>query len=478
VAKSLGPGEYGNLTFLLGSFAAFATLTDMGSSFAFFTFISRNRRGRRFLVYYGGWVLIQLGLLVLMVLFLPASLKGKIWLGHSMELILLALFASFTTNQLWQYLAQIGESIRDTVGVQIRNFLLVVSYFFCIILLAKFNLINIKVIFIVNIILSIIFTAFYGRQLSKKAVFFDETPETISNMLKEFKSYCLPLIVYNWVGFFYTFADYWLLQKFGGSVQQGYYAIGARFAALSLIATTSVLQVMWKEISEANALGNVERVRLLYDKITRSLFFLGALMSCLFIPFSREILAWLLGPAFQDAWVPLVIMFFYPIYQSLGQISGMMLYALGQTRAKTLIGIGFMAFSIPATFLFLASPSSIIPGLHLGAKGLALKMVICQLIEVNVMAFIVGRYIQHKFNYGHQFAVIFTLLPIAFFSKYFTQGFFSLLSLNDSSLLIMSISGVIYLSLIIPLIWYIPSLAGITTQQMRHSIFWLRERFT
>ena len=51
IARALGPQDYGNFSFLLGSFTAFATLVDMGSSSAFFTFISLNLRGLKFFIF-------------------------------------------------------------------------------------------------------------------------------------------------------------------------------------------------------------------------------------------------------------------------------------------------------------------------------------------------------------------------------------------------------------------------------------------
>jgi len=43
IAKGLGPVEYGNFTFLLGSFIAIRQLIDLGTSSAFFTFISQKK---------------------------------------------------------------------------------------------------------------------------------------------------------------------------------------------------------------------------------------------------------------------------------------------------------------------------------------------------------------------------------------------------------------------------------------------------
>ena len=118
------------------------------------------------------------------------------------------------------------------------------------------------------------------------------------------------------------------------------------------------------------------------------------------IPFSREILALLLGPAYQSAWLALSLMFLYPVHQSLGQITATMFFAMGKTKAQSVIGIFFMSISIPTAYFLLAPRSAIVPGFKLGAMGLALKMVGCQILGVNISAFFVAKYTKSR---GHLF---------------------------------------------------------------------------
>ena len=59
IARVLGPENYGDYTFLLGSFMAIRTLIDMGTESAFYTFISRKPRVFSFYISYSIWQLIQ-----------------------------------------------------------------------------------------------------------------------------------------------------------------------------------------------------------------------------------------------------------------------------------------------------------------------------------------------------------------------------------------------------------------------------------
>jgi len=475
VARILGPGEYGNFSFLLGSFASLAILIDMSSSAAFYTFASQRKRGGQFFLYYAVWVLAQLLILLFLALFLPISLRQKIWIDHPLGLILLALFAGFTMNQIWKFSAQIGESIRDTIGVQVRNLALAVAYLACLGVMAKFHIVSIKTLFVLNIVLYLLFSALYARRIYQSGVL-TKSHEDLRGIFKDFKIYCSPLVLCTVIGFLYSFSDYWFLQKFGGSIQQGYYAIGARFSALSLIATTSILHVFWKEIAEAYSLGNMERVGMLYQRVSRSLYFMGAVISCVMVPFSREILALLLGSSYQAAWLPLCLMFLYPVHQSMGQITSTMLLAMGKTKIQGLIGIFFMVISMPIAYFLLAPKSAVVPGFQMGAIGLALKMVGCQILGANLTAFFVAKYTNTAFNWWYQFNVLFLLLPIGFLSKFFAQQIISLTSFGGFTILVMAVSGIIYLVNVAILIRYFPSIGGLNMDQINHGLFWLRKR--
>ena len=473
IAKYLGPENYGHYNFLLGSFTAMVSLLDMGTSTAFYTFISQTSRGGKFYLYYGFWVVIRVGLLLLFVLLLPDNLREKIWLGQSKELILFTLLAVFFMNQIWPFVGQVGESIRDTVGVQIRNLILSASFLICIVLLVKTNLLSLRVLFVTNTLLYFALTCLYGVRLYRLPALISQKNESFKEVLREFKAYCAPLFLYTLIGFLYTFADYWLLQRFGGAVQQGYYAIGCQFATISLLVTTSVIQVFWKEISEAYAKGNMDKIHILFKKVSRFFYFVSAIFSCILIPFSKEILTLLLGPAYAPGWPVFTLMLFYPIHQSLGQITGTMMYALGLTKTKALLGIIFMVISIVMTVFFLAPRTWVIPGLQLGAIGLALKMVICQLLDVTLMGIYVTRYLSTQYDWTYQIYVVLILLPSGFLSKLIAFKALTVFALVDSVILIMVVAGLLYLSFAAMMLWYRPALVGLERDQIRNAILWI-----
>ena len=122
IARGLGPSDYGNLTFLLGSFLAIRQLLDLGSSSAFYTLLSQQPRGRQFYLSYFGWMAAQFLVTVLVVaVLLPRPILDRLGRGHARGLVVLACVASFLQQHVWQTVGQIGEAARQTVRVQALN---------------------------------------------------------------------------------------------------------------------------------------------------------------------------------------------------------------------------------------------------------------------------------------------------------------------------------------------------------------------
>lgn len=477
IARSLTPAGYGNYSFLLGSFSSIPALISMGTPQAFYTFISQKRHGLKFYIYYLSWIAIQFILVLLFIgVIFPDTWRNKVWLGHAKGIIILAFSASFMMNRLWEVVTQAGESIRATVIVQLYNISIVGLYLCVVSVMAFLHCLTISNLFIISAF--IYFLAFFllSVRLRDKLVINEDIK--LSKWVNDFKAYCSPLIAYNIVSFLYAFSNLWLLQRFGGSVQQGFYNVGLRFSAICLIATTSILAVFWKEIAEANKSGDKERLYYLYKKTSRGLCFAGAMGASLFIPFSREILVFLLGPKYEAGWFSLAVMFLYPIHQSLGQINASYFYATAQTRLYSKVQIIIMIISMPATYLVLASRSSIIPGLALGSAGLALKTVISQIIAVNLLAFFICKTSGWRFNFLYQFVSMGVLLIASFAIKGFFSWVFQALNISLNPLALMAFCMPINILAIGLIIYSYPELSGLEKGQLRNVIYFLRKNLS
>lgn len=470
IARALGPADFGNFNFLFASFTSISMLIDMGTSSAFYTFISRRRRASSFYFYYFLWIALQFVVTFLLAtVLLPGGMRNKIWLGHGRDIVVLSLFASFSMNQLWKAVSQAGESIRATVTVQAFNVLLAVVHVLMILAIIRLNILSVANLFLFITGEYVVFSVLLTRRLRDKLI--DPEPkkaERFKDIFKEFKTYCSPLIVYSWGAFFYTFADNWLLQNFGGATEQGYYSIGMRFTFVSAVATGSMLQVFWKETAEAIERQDYEHVQRLYYKVSRILYFSAATISCFLMPFSRELLVWLLGPSYEQAWTCLTIILLYPLLQALGQTISSIYLAAGHTKLYRNLGIIFMFISIPAAYFILAPPDAYYAGgLGLGSVGIALKMVALTFVSINVQIYIISRIYRWKFDFLYQIAVVALLLPAAFIAKLVIISLLGTLLVTISTPTLLFSSMILYSLGVAAVVYIFPRLTGFSRDELK-----------
>ena len=217
IARALNPAGYGDLMFLLGSFVAIRSLLDMGSSSAFFTFLSQRARGRRFYWVYLFWLALQfVATLMLLWLIIPSSLFEKVWLGHDREIVLLAFAAAFMQQQVWQTVGQIGEARRKTVKVQLMNLAVALLYFMMILLVSIYGHLSVEKILLILLGQYVAATAFAYQFLRNDWAAVPTEENSSGEIIGDYWKYCRPLVVLSFVSFAYDFADKWMLQKFGG----------------------------------------------------------------------------------------------------------------------------------------------------------------------------------------------------------------------------------------------------------------------
>ena len=404
------------MVFLLASFAAFRQLLDMGTSSAFFTFLSQKQRSAHFIRVYWFWVASQLAIsLVVVWLMLPDALIGQIWVGEDRTLIALALLASFMQGLVWTSASQMAEAYRETVNLQRLNTLVVCVHLCVMVALWHLDQLAIPLVFTALIIEWGIAAWLASRMYRTQGVPRQNehgTVKTLSAIVSEYFRYCGPMIPYVWLAFAHDFADRWMLQAWGGASEQAYYGVAQQFSAVALLATSSILGVLWKEVAEAAHRNDLQRLSYLYSKVSRILYFVASATACGLLPWSNELLALTVGEDYSGGAVTLMLMLLYPIHQSLGQIGGTLLYATENVRLQVKLNVFVMATSLVFAYVMMAPPDAFIPGLNLRSGGLAWKMLIVQAVSVNLLMWFIARSFDWKFHWQFQyvvFGVCFTL---------------------------------------------------------------------
>lgn len=471
IARGLNPSGYGDLMFLLGSFVAIRSLLDMGTSSAFYTFLSRHTQGGRFYSIYFSWLALQFVItLSFVALIIPDSIFERVWLGHNHEIVIIAFLAAFMQQQVWLTVGQIGESLRQTVKVQLLNLFIAIIYLVVASLLLVTGAMSVKSILFLIIGQYAIATLLAHRLLREDQVGAIEKDTSLEQIVREYWMYCKPLIALSLVGFLYYFADKWMLQKFGGATQQGYFQIAGQFAAISLLATTSILSIFWKEIAHALAKHDQARVSMLYRKVSRGLVMLGAITTGLLLPWSEQIVMIFLGKAYAQAWPVLAIMLLYPIHQSMGQIGGTMLLASSHTHKYMLVSMVIMLASMPFSYFMLAPTTGVsVAGLGMGAVGIAVKMVLLNIVSVNIQAWVIARYNGWDFDWMFQVIGIPLMIVLGYLVKALAGLLWNLESLSKVELIIPIIfAGLIYTFFTMLAIWVFPWMAGVEKEEIKN----------
>ncbi|MFH1263758.1 MAG: lipopolysaccharide biosynthesis protein [Pseudomonadota bacterium] len=476
IARGLNPAGYGDLMFLLGSFVAIRSLLDLGTSSAFFTFLSQQQRGRRFYLSYFIWLALQFVFTVLVVgLIVPDSIVEKAWLGQNRSVVLIAFVAAFMQQQVWQTVSQIGESRRKTLRVQLMNLAIAAFYLAMVSILLAAGRMSVSGILIILIgqygAAALMARWFLGGGMSESAG--GDPPW--DELVREYLVYCRPLFAVSVVGFLYDYADKWMLQRFGGASQQGYFQIANQFATISLLATTSILTIFWKEIADARAKQDHQRVAGLYRKVSRGLVMLGAMITGLICPWSEQVVGICLGRSYAQAWPVLAIMLLFPIHQSLGQIGGTMLLATGQTRRFMIVSIVMMLLSIPVSYFILAPATGAeIPGLGMGAFGIAIKLVLLNIISVNLQAWVIAHSNGWRLDWIYQAVGIPLMIGLGFLAKFMVGLGWSVRGATGAELLVpIAGAGVLYVLFASSAIWFLPWLVGMEKREIRD---WLSKR--
>jgi len=465
VARALQVKAYGDLSFLTSSFGNLLAFLDLGTSMAFFTFLSQKRRGRHFMLLYFGWLILQAGLVgPAIAWFLPSKIINHVWLGYERGLLLLALGATFLMGQGWTTVVHLGEARRKTVWIQGAELAQTLFHFLLLCLAVLWKVFSVRFILWIWILEYSVMTLVLAPPLIKQnlAEGPEDEKEPVRNVLNRYWEFCRPLAIATNFSYLCLFLDRWLLQRYGGAAQQGFYAVGIQSTIISGLATASILKIFWKEIAEAHEQKNRDRMERLYTMVSRLLYFISAWCACLIIPYCSDLLRLTVGASYSGGWLCFSLLLLYPVHNCLGRIEGSLLYAIGDTKSFMKTSILLETLGIPVSYFLLAPATARIPGLGLGANGLSYKMVLSQVVSVNFLGYIIARINGWRFRFGYQIGVLGLLLTLGLISKWISTWLMGLWGRTGTPIPMILMGGCFYGLVSLPLVYCVPALAGLS----------------
>ena len=452
VPKALGPIAYGQFIYLQQFFAQSIGFLDAGTSTAFFTKLSKNTARINLIKFYFLYSLIVLAIMISFIYILNnLDYLKYIFPNIPSQYVYLAIGFGFLTwfTTIFIY---ISDAHALTVSVEsIKIFHKIISLFLLLFFInyLTFDLVSYFYYWFISLMMFICFVVYL---FIKKNILSLEVLSSFLNLkslIKEFYTFSSPLFVFNIVAIVFGLFDIWLLQKLGGSEQVGFYGLSYAIAAMCFLFTSAMTPIITREFAKSFENNNIEEMKKLFSKYIPMLYSIAAYFG-IFISFQSENLLYIFtDEKFKEAYLVLVIMAFYPIHQTYGQLSGSVFYVTGQTKIIRNIGIISTLFGFLLTIVFIYY-------LELEALGLAWKIVLIQIVSVNIQLYFNSKYLDLnflRFIFHQIYSVLFFIL-IAYLTNFIMLQF-------ENKLIEFLVSGVVYTIFTIISVLIIPSIFGL-----------------
>ena len=456
VPRALGPKYFGDYSFLTNVYTQVINFLDMRASTCLYVKLSQNKEDRYIIPFYSLFCVLIILILLISTWVITSNLSLLNTLLPDQEILFVYMAVVLTIFMfLQEQLAKIMDSYGLTVFcektrlyVKIANLVLIVVFFY-------FISLNIKIYYVLNIISWILFILIVLYYLNRMNVVFlpVKSAIVIKEYTKLFYSYCAPLVVYMIIIFISEYFDRWILQKYGGSIQQGYYAFAFNISNISMIAVSSIFVLFTRELSVSFGKNDIRSLSVLFDAYVPSLYLFVAYLSCFFFFQADNIISLFGGESYKSASSAMKILSIYPLVSTYSMMSGSIIYATERTvifRNLSLILTPLGAL----TSIILISP---IVGMNLGAAGLGVKNLALEFISVVIILFINAKYLNLSFK-KYFFHLIYVPIVYLFIAEISSSILNYFGFMNIGIILSMLMFGLTYSIISVSVVFCFPSL--------------------
>lgn len=470
VPRGLGPEAFGNYAFLTSILTQIVLFFDLGNTSAFFVKLSQRPKEFKIATFYFYFTLLGFGLFLLgiaTISFIPSFYKQLFPEQELFYILIAAFFAIFSRvlqilNNMADAYGLTVQSEKGMMGQKIIGLIVIVLLY----ITDKLNLINYFLYqYFIILLLSLLFIWIIRDSGIFKSENWKLTWLNVKEYFHEFYTYSHPLLIGFLFGFVSGILDRWLLQYFGGSVEQGFYGLSFQISAVSTLFTGAMSMLIMREFSIAFSKSDFGHMAYLFRRFIPLLYSIAAYISCFVAVQSDKLIHIMGGSQYKNAYMAVFIMSFYPIHQTYGQLSGSVFLATGQTKLYARLGIFSVILGLPMVFFLVASSKFF--GFNLGATGLAVKMVLIQVIFVNIQLYYNSRLLNLNFwkYIGHQIVCVACLMIISIAVMWFVNNE---LNLGNQVIISFLLSGMLYTGLVGILVYFQPIVFGINSQDISY----------
>lgn len=475
VPRALGPANYGDFKFITTFFDKFINFLTFETKQAFYTKITKRLKEKYIISFYA-LILLLIPIVTFFFISLVIFFGGYdyLWLNQEIKYIYAgALFGYLVL--LLDFFGNLFDAYALTVTLEKYRIIKTILGSIFLILMFYFNIIYLGSFFLYHILTLSIFILFIFNMLVRKKIIVLQknmilNRNQIIKYIKEFYLYSHPLIVYSFVGLLAGFGGAWLLQKYAGSTQQGYFGLALRVGIIAHFFAGTLTPLITREFSISWSKNDLQRIADLFKKFIPMMYSISAILSVFFFSQAYRITYLIGGNEYINAGSAVMLLMLRPMHQTYGQLSGSLFFATDNTKTFRNIGIFNRLLSLPITFFLVAPPQYY--GLALGAKGLAISILFSQFLATNMQLYFNTRLLNLKFSYFiiHQLYVpiLFLILSYFAFITFNEANFYSNKIIND--ILIIIFSGFLYFFLILVILWVFPRIISLERNDIKSFI--------
>lgn len=464
--RSLSVEEYGYYSYNLNIFSSTVILANLSASNALVAKFAKRNEELGLVYFYLKFYCVEIVVLSVAVITLYSStVVQESFAGQSMAMVclgletaaVLKLFSDIVSLYDAMAIARISAICQVILKASISMFVMITFF------LRKLNLI----LFYAG---QIGFTLLAGITLLFLIIKYQKQkyPRNINNgfckYLKEYKSYCAPLVISSVASQLLIIIMNWSLMRFSGVTEQAMFGAAWQLNALLSYVFSPYAELSKREYSIFQ--DDQNKLKVFFVNSLKRMFWITTFFAC-FIGFCSDwILQLLYGGKYNDAKLVTLLIMIYTIYQAWGQMCGAFMLATERTKMNAFVSIINQMLMLVLVFMF-QIPNIIWPD-GLGAIGIALVYLVSNILGVLLSVTVSAR----DMNLSIWKVLSIQLVPLSLCAvvAWIINHIINWYIVGSGDFIIMSkilMGGTIYTFLVLGMLFIFPSQVGITREQIK-----------